>query len=595
MEEIRMKMMGAEFLLSQAEANDIFTPEDLTDEHHMIAATTAQFVERDVKPYHDDIENQDFDRVVKLLRKAGELGLLGHSIPEAYGGLGLDKVSKGLVGEIIGGSGGYGVAHSNHTCIATLPITYFGTPEQKAKYLPKMASGEYIGAYCLTEPSSGSDALGAKTTAYLNPEGSHYILNGTKQFITNAQFSDTFIVYAKVDGGKFTAFIVEKDYPGLSLGPEEQKMGIKGSSTRTVILEDCLVPVENLLGEVGRGHTIAFNVLNLGRFNLGSACMGGSKHALERAIKYTKERRQFGKALTFFTATQEKIANMACRIYAAESLQYRTAGLLEDALGDLYEEKNQQVINKRMMEYAVECAVCKVYGSETLDQVVDESLQLHGGYGFIKEYRMEQMYRDSRINRIFEGTNEINRLIIPGFLFRKAASDELQLQAAIEQAITELQTGKTGGQIVEEGGILTRERAVVQSIRRIFLALAGLAYETFGKEMDMEQETLMKLSEIGIHLYATESVVLRTLKAIERKGIAQEGLKEKLTVAFIDDSLLEVETTARQLLGGMSLGEKMDEYVNLVKQELGRYQVVETVFRKREIAKQLIKAEQYKC
>jgi alkylation response protein AidB-like acyl-CoA dehydrogenase len=592
MGETRMKTKGAEFLLLQVEASDIFTPEDLTDEHQMIAATTAQFVERDVKPYHDDIENQDFNRVVELLRKAGELGLLGHSIPETYGGLGLDKISKGLVGEIIGGSGGYGVAHSNHTCIATLPITYFGSPKQKAKYLPKMASGEFIGAYCLTEPSSGSDALGAKTTAYLNPEGTHYILNGTKQFITNAQFSDTFIVYAKVDGDKFTAFIVEKDYPGLSLGPEEQKMGIKGSSTRTVILEDCRVPVENLLGEVGRGHTIAFNVLNLGRFNLGSACMGGSKHALERAITYTKERRQFGKPLTSFTATQEKIANMACRIYAAESLQYRTAGLLEDALGDLYEETDLQVINKRMMEYAVECAICKVYGSETLDQVVDESLQLHGGYGFIKEYRVEQMYRDSRINRIFEGTNEINRLIIPGFLFRKAASGELQLQKAIMQAMTELQMGQPS---VGEGGSLTRERAAIQSIRRIFLALAGLTYETFGKQMDMEQETLMKLSDIGIHLYAAETVVLRTLKAIESNGGRIEGLKEKLTVAYIDDTLLEVETTARQLLSGMTLGEKLEQYLTLVKQELGRYQVVETVFRKREIAKQLIEAEQYKC
>ncbi len=314
MDMLQMKNKGASFLYSAIEKDDLFTPEDLSFEHKMIANTAQQFLEKEVEPYNEEIESQNFNKLVELLKIAGDLGLLAHSIPEEYGGLGLDKISKGLIGEVVGQSGSYGVAHSNHTCIATLPITYFGTKAQKEKYLPKLASGEYLGAYCLTEPGAGSDALAAQTVAKLNNEGTDYILNGTKLYITNAQFSDTFIVYAKVDGQKFTAFIVEKNFPGLSLGPEEQKMGIKGSSTRSVILEDCMVPVENLLGEVGKGHVIALNVLNLGRFNLGSACMGGAKSGLEKTIQYTNERRQFGRAIADFGATKEKVAKMAARI-----------------------------------------------------------------------------------------------------------------------------------------------------------------------------------------------------------------------------------------------------------------------------------------
>lgn len=589
-EKTEWKVSGGSFLLSPIDEGLTFTPEDFTDEHKMIAKTADQFVEREVEPHLEAIEKQDFDRVVDIIHKAGDVGLLGHSIPEAYGGLGLDKVSKSLVGEAVGKTGGYGVAHSNHTCIATLPITYFGTPYQKQTYLPKLASGEYIGAYCLTEPSAGSDALSAKTKAELSGDGKYFLLNGTKIYITNAQFADTFIVYAKVDGEKFTAFIVEKDFPGLSLGPEEKKMGIKGSSTRSVILEDCLVPVENVLGEIGRGHIIAFNVLNLGRFNLGSACVGAAKYGLELAITYTNERKQFKQTIAEFGATKEKIANMATRIYAAESLQYRTAGLLEEALGDLYDEDNHKLIGKRMMEYGMECAICKVYSSETLDQVVDEALQLHGGNGFISEYRIEQMYRDSRINRIFEGSNEINRLIIPGQFFKKIASGAIPIQAIIAKAKSEL-----GGKLLQTDEVLVEEKQAVAAIRRVFLILAGLAYETLGEKLEEKQETIMKLSELAILLYAAESAVLRSLKAFTKNDIGNERLKENLVVSLVNDTMLHAEIVARKLVSGILSGEQLQEVTKMIKRELGAYQPEGIDARNREIAAVLNERKSYTC
>lgn len=576
---------GAAFLYQPSE--DFFTPEDFTDEHQLIAKTAKRFLEKEVRPNNEEIENQNFGLVKELFGKAGELGLLGHSIPEVYGGLGLDKISKGLVGESLGSAGGYGVAHSNHTCIATLPITYFGTPQQKKKYLPKLASGEFIGAYCLTEPGAGSDALSAKTAAKLNDAGTHYLLNGMKMFITNAEFSDTFIVYAKVDGTAFTAFIVEKDHPGLSLGPEEQKMGIKGSSTRTVIFEDCRVPVENLLGEIGKGHVIALNVLNLGRYNLGSACMGAAKYGLELTLKYTKERRQFGKAIAEFTATQEKLANMALRIYASESLQYRTAGYLEDALGNLYESEDHGIIAKQLMEYAVECAVCKVHGSETLDFVADEALQLHGGYGFIKEYKVEQMYRDSRINRIFEGTNEVNRLLIPGNLLKQAAKGKVPLQELLVKAIEDM---KSHHQLAD--GPISREIEAVEAIRRIFLFSTRVAYDSYGSGLGEEQEVLMALADIAIALYALESAVMRTAKAIKKGPSAYKVL---MVQALTGDALLEVEMAARKLMQAASPEGQLSRNTAAVTNELVRLQRSGLGKVKRQIAEKLVSAEHYIC
>lgn len=579
---------GAAFLYQSSER--FFTPEDFTEEHQLIAKTAKYFLEKEVRPNNEEIEKQNFGLVKKLFEKAGELGLLGHSVPEAYGGLGLDKISKGLVGESLGSAGGYGVAHSNHTCIATLPITYFGTPEQKEQYLPKLASGEFIGAYCLTEPGAGSDALSAKTTAKLDEARTHYILNGTKMFITNADFSNTFIVYAKVDGTAFTAFIVEKDYPGLSLGPEEQKMGIKGSSTRAVIFEDCRVPVENLLGEIGKGHIIALNVLNLGRFNLGSACMGAAKYGLELALKYTKERHQFGKAIAEFTATQEKLADMALRIYASESLQYRTAGYLEGALGNLYESQDHSLIAKQLMEYAVECAVCKVHGSETLDFVADEALQLHGGYGYIKEYKIEQMYRDSRINRIFEGTNEVNRLLIPGNLLKQAAKGKVSLSQLVATTIEEM---KSPLEIADD--LISREIEAVEAIRRIFLFSTGIAYQSYGSGLSEEQEVLMALADIAITLYALESAVIRTAKAIATDKEPLSSQKVLMVQALSGDALLEVEMVARKLMQAASPEDQLVRNTTAVTNELSRLQRGGLDKVKRQIAQNVLSAEQYIC
>lgn len=585
MEHTGTMVKGSSFLYSPLDCDQLFTPEDFSEEHAMIKTTARQFVEKEVAPFREEIENQDFNRIVTLLKKAGDLGLLAHSIPESYGGLGLDKISKGIVGEVIGPSSGYGVAHSNHTCIATLPITYFGTPEQKKKYLPKMASGEYIGAYCLTEPNAGSDALAAQTTAVLNQEGTHYVLNGTKIYITNAIFSDTFIVYAKVDGAKFTAFIVEKDFPGLSLGPEEQKMGIKGSSTRSVILEDCLVPVENLLGDVGKGHVIALNVLNLGRFNLGSACMGAAKFGYQKAVHFIQERKQFKQRIADFPATKEKVAKMAVRLFAAESVQYRTASLLEEALKDLDDTSDLITVGKRLSEYSAECAVCKVYGSETLDGIVDEALQLHGGAGFIKEYGIEQMYRDSRINRIFEGTNEINRLLIPTHLFRKTMKGEVDLQSSIEEAISSLQNDSS------DNGEMSEERQAIETIRNLFLLSAGLAYENFGEKIVYEQEALMALADLAITLYAAESAVYRTLKETEKKGEEKAKLKLAMTHTHLEDSLWDAERLSRILIQELSHGEKAKQLTSLVIQNCNRYQ-----FRDKRVARnRMIAVKQYEA
>ncbi|MER1990759.1 MAG: acyl-CoA dehydrogenase family protein, partial [Solibacillus isronensis] len=462
---------GGGFLIEDVDINRVITPEDFTDEQKMIAQTTQEYVTNEVLPVVENLEHHEFDHSVRLLKTAGDLGLLAADVPEEYEGLGLDKISSALIAEKMSPAGGFSITHGAHVGIGSLPIVLFGNHEQKTKYLPKLASGALIAAYALTEPGSGSDALGAKTTAKLNEAGTHYVLNGEKQWITNAGFADVFVVYAKIDGDKFTAFIVERSFPGVSVGPEEKKMGIKSSSTRTLILEDAEVPVENLLGEVGRGHIIAFNILNIGRYKLGVGTVGASKRAFELAVTYTNQRQQFKTKLSDFNLTKEKIASMASHIYASESLNYRTVGYFEDRLSQLSDEeqKDGKSIAAAIAEYAIECSIAKVFGSETLDFVADEAVQLHGGYGFMAEYEVERIYRDSRINRIFEGTNEINRMIVPGTFMKKALKGELPLL----QVAQELQNELLMLMPEEIGqGALEQEKYLVKNAKKIAVLAA---------------------------------------------------------------------------------------------------------------------------
>ncbi|MBA2176408.1 acyl-CoA dehydrogenase family protein [Halobacillus locisalis] len=574
MSSVKHFVQGGDFLIEEITAESVFTPEDCTDEHRMIAGTARQFISREIHPYMKRLEEGDFPFVAEKMKKAGELGLLGHSVPEKYGGLGLDKMSKGIVGEALGNASGYSVAHSNHTCIATLPITYFGTKQQKEKYLPKLASGEYLGAYCLTEPEAGSDALAAQTTAVLNESETHYILNGTKIYITNASFADTFIVYAKVDSRHFTAFIVEKDFPGLSIGPEESKMGIKGSSTCSVSMEDCEVPIENVIGEIGKGHLIALNVLNLGRFNLGFATLGAAKYSFQLALEHSTERKQFKKSISEFGATKEKVAQMAARLYATESLLYRTAGHVESALGEHEDSSDFKAVAKAMNEHALESAICKIVGSETLDYVVDEALQLHGGAGFIKEYPVEMAYRDSRINRIFEGTNEINRLLIPGAFFKKVAKDFLDTRTIVERAQHSLHNGV----FKKQTGELSELKQALALFKDLHLVCAGLAFFKYGTSVKNEQETLMKLADLAIAIYSTESVILRTEKASERNH------KQKLAYTYVEQTALEVQHAVIPMLSELLVGEERTKTLGQVSLLLAAYHWPDSVERKRKIA-----------
>ncbi|GAB5601728.1 acyl-CoA dehydrogenase family protein [Thermus sp. FJN-A] len=496
-EEKKLWQKGGGWLLESPER--IYTPEDFDESVREIARTTRTFVEREVLPLLERMEHGELELNVPLMRKAGELGLLGIEVPEEYGGLDLPKVISTVVAEELAGSGGFSVTYGAHTSIGTLPLVYFGTEEQKRKYLPRLASGEWIAAYCLTEPGSGSDALSAKTRATLSEDGKHYVLNGVKQWISNAGFAHLFTVFAKVDGEHFTAFLVERDTPGLAFGPEEKKMGIKASSTRQVILEDVRVPVENVLGEVGKGHKIAFNVLNVGRYKLGAGAVGGAKKALELAAKYAKERHQFGRPIGRFGLIQQKLGEMASRVFAAESAVYRTVGLIDEAL---LGKKGPEAVMAGIEEYAVEASIIKVLGSEVLDYVVDEGVQIHGGYGYSQEYPIERAYRDARINRIFEGTNEINRLLIPGMLLRRALKGQLPLF----QAAVKLQKELLEPSFEEPEDA---ELYQIQNLKKLALMVAGLAAQKYGQQVEEEQEVLGAVADILIDAYAAESALLR--------------------------------------------------------------------------------------
>jgi len=582
---------GGSFLIEDIPCERVYTPEDFTDEHKMIAKTTEEFVINEVVPQLEHLENHGFDRSVKLLKEAGELGLLGADVPEEYGGLGLDKVSSALIAEKMSRAGGFSITHGAHVGIGSLPIVLFGTEEQKKKYLPALATGEKIAAYALTEPGSGSDALGAKTTARLNPEGTHYVLNGEKQWITNAGFADVFVVYAKVDGEHFSAFIVEREFPGVSVGAEEKKMGIKSSSTRTLILQDALVPKENLLGEVGKGHVIAFNILNIGRYKLGVGAVGASKRAFEITVQYANQRQQFKTPISQFSLTKEKLATMASKLYATESSVYRTVGLFEERMGFLTDEqaKDGKEIAKSIAEYAIECSLNKFFATETLDYIVDEGVQIHGGYGFMQEYEIERMYRDSRINRIFEGTNEINRLLVPGTYLRKAMKGELPLlqkAQSLQEELMMLMPVEIGDEPLEQ------EKYLVRNAKKIGLLVAGVAAQKFGAKLEREQEILVNIADIISNVYAMESALLRTEKAIQKSGIEKNKQKILYTQIFCQEAFNEIEGHAKETIVATEEGDMLRMMLSALR-KFTRHTPINIIAKKREAAAALIEAERY--
>ena len=518
---------GAEYLIAEATGDDVFTPEDFSEEQRQIGETAEQFVRSEVLPRAPLLERQEPGVAAELMRKAGDAGLLMIDVPEAYGGLALDKATSMLVAEKMAWGGAFSVSYAAHSGIGTLPLVYYGTEAQKAKYLPLLVRGEWSAAYCLTEPEAGSDAMGGRTTATLSPDGKHYLLQGAKQFITNGSFAKLFTVFAKVDGRHFTAFLVEREFPGVAVGPEEKKLGIKGSSTTPVVFDDARVPVENVLGEIGKGHKIAFNVLNVGRFKLGAAVVGGAKQALATGAAYANARKQFGVPIARFGAVREKVADMVADVFAAESLVYRLAGLIDGRLATIpagspaYYEAYQQGIE----EYAIECAIAKVFCSEVLAEVVDEVVQIHGGYGYIQEYPAERYYRDERINRIFEGTNEINRLLVPGTLLRRAQKGELPLEREVAKAMAALTAPPV--EAADPSLPLAAERAAVSSLKKVFLAVAGAAVQRYGGALKEEQEVLLALADVAIQIFAAESAVLRA----ERVFAGGAGAAKRATVA----------------------------------------------------------------
>jgi len=560
-----LRIKGGSFLIEDRVPADIFTPEDLSQEHLAIARTADEFWAKEVVPQLEAIQHQEPGVAVRALRKSAELGLTSITIPEAYGGLELDLASAMIAAEHLARDGSYAAWHGAHTGIGTLPLVFFGTEEQKRKYLPKLATAEMVAAYALTEPHAGSDALAARTRADLSADGSHYVLNGQKMWITNGGAADLFTVFAKIGGEQFTAFLVERAFGGVTSGAEEKKMGIKGSSTTAVYFDNVRVPVENLLGEIGRGHIIAFNILNIGRLKLGPFACGAAKNVLAVSLKYAKERKAFGSSIAEFGAIQHKLAEMAIRTFAAESMVWRTVGLIapEESL-------------KTIEEYAVECSIVKVYASEVLDYVVDEGVQIHGGYGYHQDYAVERAYCDSRINRIFEGTNEINRLLIAGMLLKRAARGQLALMQAVQKLMGDILSGTAPDSGDEE----TR---LVANAKKIGLLAMGLAYQKFALELEKQQEVLMGISDIVMEIFAMESVLLRTRK---------NGAGAEMSAVFLRDAMARVEFSARAVLAGCSEGDSLRTNMAVLRR-FAKYEPVNAIELRRKIAHRLLASERH--
>jgi Acyl-CoA dehydrogenases len=567
---------GGSFLLGTTDPQTVFTPEDFTLEHKMIFRTAAGFVKDSVLTQMDDLENKKEGLIEELLKGAGELGLNGSDVPEEFDGMEMDKVSTTIIAECIGWSGSFAMTHGGQTGIGSMPIVMFGSHEQKAKYLPGIVTGDIIGAYALTEPGAGSDALGAKTRADLSSDGKYYILNGTKQFITNSAMADIFIVYAKIDGDKFTAFIVDADSEGLSTGAEEHKMGIKGSSTRQVIFEDVKVPVENILYKIGKGHVVAFNVLNLGRYKLSANALGASKFALELSAAYANDRKQFGSPLADFGMIKEKLAEMAIKIYVTESMVYRTGGLLDEKMHslDTSGDDGGQVVAKGIEEYAIECSMNKIFATETQGYAVDEGVQIHGGYGFSAEYTIERLYRDARIFRIFEGTNEINRTIIPMSLLKRAASGDLPLKETVDKLKAEI----AAGSLVREG-----EEGLVQAAKDIFLLTLDASHQKYGNGLKNHQEIIKRLADLAIQAFGMESAWLRTQKAAANEGEAKAKLKLSMTRAYINSTIDVLKYTSKETLTALAEGEELAKLLSDL-EKVTQYSLQNTIALRQEVA-----------
>jgi len=579
----RAAAKGGSFLLESPLPQDVFTPADLTDDQRLIGQTAEEFVTKEVLPLVKDLESKKPGLMAQLVKKGGELGLMGGGVPEQYGGAGLDKIATTVLTEKLSIYGGFAVTHGAHAGIGTLPIVYFGTEEQKKKYLPKLATGELIGAYCLSEPQAGSDAQNSLTRAELNKEGTHYILNGQKMWITNGGFADVYVVFAKVDGEKFTAFIVERTFPGFKPGNEEHKMGIHGSSTTPIFLENCKVPKENVLHEIGRGHIVAFNILNAGRFTLGASCVGGAKNILQTSSKYAKERKAFGKQIGDFGLMKEKLAEMAIQIFAVESMVYRSAGNIDGAMSAAAASGGEKIQStmKVLEEYAIESSIAKVYGSEMLDFVVDEAVQIFGGYGFHEDYAVCRAYRDSRINRIFEGTNEINRMLIIQMLMKRAMSGQLGLIPAAMKLADEILAGPSFEDAPE--GVLAEEARVVANSKKMFLQAAGGAVQKYREKLAEEQELIAALSNMVMEIYAMESCLLRAQKAAGANGEPAVQTMLEAARTFIFEAAERVEHEARRALAAVHEGDMLTTQMAVLKR-FAKRGAVDTIALRRRIA-----------
>jgi alkylation response protein AidB-like acyl-CoA dehydrogenase len=563
-----LKNLGGGFLLEAARPEDIFTPEEFSDEHRAIARTTEDFWNKEVVPNLDAIQHQEPGVARAVLRKSGELGLPAVLIPEQYGGMEMGLTSAMIVAEGLARDGSYAACHGAHAGIGTVPLLLFGTEEQKRKYLPGLATAETVAAYCLTEPHAGSDALAAKTRADPSPDGTHYILNGQKMWITNGGFADLYTVFAKIGGEKFTAFLVERGYPGVAPGAEEKKMGIKGSSTTAVYFDNVPVPVDNVLGEIGRGHIIAFNILNIGRLKLGPFAVGGAKEVLRASLRYAKERQAFGHAIADFGMIQHKLAEMAVRLYAAESMTWRVVGLVErDGAGFM----------KAAEEFAAECSYVKIFASEMLDYVVDEGVQIHGGYGYHQDYAVERAYRDARINRIFEGTNEINRLLATGMLLKRAQRGQLPLVEAVKRLQNEL----LGGPTFNTGD--AEEVRMTANAKKAALFLLGIAYQKFFNDLENQQEILAAITDVAMNAFAMESCVLRTQK---------NHAGQEMTTIFVHEAMETVESAGRAVIAACSEGDPLRMNLSILKR-FTKCDPVNAIALRRRIAERLLAAERY--